>query len=304
MRNSVVVVLLLLLCFFGLGDGAFGQDKPTPSALPELDIGTLLMKSTFMIKGINTNDPENVPKGTCFLMARPVKDKPLTGYAVLITADHVMEGFVGQTASLMLRRQAADGSYSAFPWPVSIRDANGKPLWTKNPDADVAVMYVTLPDEATKGIVALPTSLLADDVVMNQFEVRPGDQLFCLGYPYGQGSPTGGFPILRGGTVASYPLTPAKVVKRIMYDFSVFPGNSGGPVYFSQANRNYNNQTHLGEQEHFLVGIVTETQVESFSVNAGGVQLTVAQPLSLASIVPAQYVLEAIGMLPDRPVGQ
>ena len=79
---------------------------------------------------------------------------------MLITAAHVLEGMQGDTAILQLRRKVNETDWVPFPIPLPIR-SKGQPLWTKHPDADVAVMYIIIPQNA--GIPLLSTDLLADD---------------------------------------------------------------------------------------------------------------------------------------------
>jgi len=117
-------------------------------------------------------------------------------------------------------------------------------------DADVAVMYVNLARGRTD-----PHHLdqpVADDDMLSEFEVNPGEELICLGYPFGAESNTGGFPILRSGRIASYPLLPTESTKALLFDFPIFPGNSGGPVYLSSNNRTYGGRMHTGESVHSL----------------------------------------------------
>src|SRR5437667_3562952 len=133
-------------------------------------------------------------------------------------------------------------------------------------DADVAVMYVNLARGRTD-----PHHLdqpVADDDMLSEFEVNPGEELICLGYPFGAESNTGGFPILRSGRIPSYPLLPTESTKALLFDFPIFPGNSGGPVYLSSNNRTYGGRMHTGESAHFIVGLVTQ-QVKEDSRRRG-----------------------------------
>ena len=61
--------------------------------------------------------------------------------------------------------------------------------------------------------------------------------MMALGFPRGLAANAAGFPILRSGRVASYPIAPAKIFPTFLLDFSVFPGNSGGPVFMTQVDR-------------------------------------------------------------------
>jgi hypothetical protein len=98
-----------------------------------------------------------------------------------------------------------------------------------------------------------------------------------------------GFPILRSGIISSYPLTPASSVKFIGFDFRVYKGNSGGPVYFKYTNRTYSTGTHLGETAHGIIGLVSQ-QVEDPNSKT---------EISLAHVVSGQFIVETINRLPE-----
>src|SRR6202020_583083 len=103
-------------------------------------------------------------------------------------------------ATLILRKKDGDG-FSKVAYPIKIR-RKGVKLYVKNPDADVAAMYTSLPNEFN--FQFLPTQFLADDATLEHLEVHPGDELFCLGFPLA--IDFNGFPVLRTGTLASYPI--------------------------------------------------------------------------------------------------
>ena len=69
--------------------------------------------------------------------------------------------------------------------------------------------------------------LLADDEMLSLFEANPGEELTALGYPLGAESNSAGFAILRSGKIASYPLLPTEATQKFLFDFAIFPGNSG-----------------------------------------------------------------------------
>jgi hypothetical protein len=204
---------------------------------------------------------------------------------VLITAGHVLEEIDGETGTLTLREKHVDGSYTQKFWNVKLRE-QGKPLYVRHEQADVVALYVDMPNDLNVPIP--PTALLADDDMLKKFEIHPGDELRCLGFPLFVSSESG-FPILRSGIIASYPIIPTKNNKRILFDFSVFEGNSGGPVYFVDHGRTYGGAIHLGETEQFVIGLVT-SQVGSKMYND--------QMLELAIVVPSPYILETIDLLP------
>jgi hypothetical protein len=200
----------------------------------------------------------------------------------------------GDTAILHMRIKTNERGWTPQLVSLAIR-SNSQPLWKKHPEADVAVMYVRLPPNS---IPLLTTELLATDEALSEFEIHPGDELECLGYPLGMEANSGGFPILRSGKVASYPLLPTDKVKTFLFDFRVFKGNSGGPVYFVQSNRIYNGATHIGSV-HFIVGLVSqESLVQQQFVSPYSEELRQLQ-LGLAVVVHASLIRQAIGLLPS-----
>jgi S1-C subfamily serine protease len=252
----------------------------------DTEFNTLLFQTTFKIEGPGPT-PGSVSLGTVFFMAKPVPDSKRFRF-VMITARHVLESMEGDTATLNLRRRT-DTSWRRARYPIKIRDA-GQPLWTELDDVDVAVMYVNVPDGIQMPIIS--TSLLADDEMLSQFEVNPGEELSCLGYPFGAESNAAGFAVLRSGRIASYPLLPTETTRTFLFDFAIFSGNSGGPVYLSSNNRTYGGRMHTGETVHFIVGLVTQ----QLSANLSSAK----ERLSLASVIHASLIKKAVAMLPDR----
>ena len=277
-RRKLVPMILLLpaLCI----GGSFA------ARAQETEFNTVLFQATFKIEG--PAGPNSVTLGTVFLMSKPIAGSTKFK-TVLITAKHVLEGVSGDMAILNLRRRTASG-WQRVRYPIKIRDA-GQPLWTGPDDVDVGVMYITLP--AGIQIPIISTNLLADDDMLSEFEVNPGEELTCLGYPFGTESNAAGFPILRSGRIASYPLLPTESTQKFLFDFAIFPGNSGGPVYLSSNNRFYAGRMHTGETVHFIVGLVTQ----QLSANTRSSK----ESLSLATVIHASLIRKAVEMLPEPP---
>lgn len=163
--------------------------------------------------------------GTGFIVKATAADgAPRT---ILITANHVLAQMPRDKASVGFRIRDAGGDWRFAPVSVRIRDADGDPLWTRHPTQDVAGLE--LPQGVTDE--GLPASELPGARALQILGVEPGDEMMVLGYPRGFSANRAGFPILRSGRVASFPLAPADRYPTYMLDFSVFAGNSGGPVY-------------------------------------------------------------------------
>ncbi len=269
--------------------GALAQEEP--------NLSVSLMQSTFMLEG---QTPTGVTVGTGFLLMRPLAGSPentghTTGEFVLITAAHVLQGMTGDTAVIHLRGHDPSHNWIEVPARFKIRTPGGAPIWKRHPDADIAVMYISLPFNPIETVV--PTTLLADDKLLQQYKMGPGVELNCLGYPLGDRG-IAGFPILRTGVVASYPLLPTKTTKSFLFDFRVFEGNSGGPVYFEQQDLRGSIGTCCGAR--FIVGLVTDETVYKTPPGQtepyAGVRV---QQLSIGWVVHASLIAETINLLPS-----
>jgi hypothetical protein len=274
------------------------EAMPMPQSDKDFDLNTVLMESTFKLEGQTAQGQTTI--GTAFVMGRPYPRKPgeqaQKARYVLITAAHVLEEMQGDTATLYLRRKIDNDNWAKVPLAIPIR-ANGQPLWTKHPSADVAVMYIRLPSEVS--IPLLSTDLLADDSMIQQYEIHPGDELKCLGYPLGLEANDAGFPVLRSGTIASYPLLPTNATKVFLFDFRVFKGNSGGPVYFVDSNRTYKGHTMVGESIHFIMGLVSGERLFQQQIPGPYSEEVRQLQLGLAQVVHASLIKEAINSLPS-----
>ena len=204
--------------------------------------------------------------GTGFLISAPGADgKPRT---VLVTANHVFEKMSLADARIGYRVSNADGSWSYSPKPIKIRDKDGAALWTHHPNRDVAVMTIKAPAEFAKA--AIPVNYLAKDETFDAYQVNAGNEMMALGFPRGLSANSAGFPILRSGRVASYPLGPAAAFPTFLLDFSVFPGNSGGPVYMAGL---LTQQVELNS-ERLEIGIVTHAKYIRETIDMLGAPLT------------------------------
>ncbi len=217
--------------------------------------------------------------GTGFLIDAPTPDgKPRV---VLVTAGHVFDRMPIASARIGYRVQMSDGGWRYDPQPLPIRDG-GKPLWTRHPTRDVAVIVIEAPEEFARA--AIPLAWLAEDETFGRYALGPGDEMMALGFPRGLSANQAGFPILRSGRVASYPLGPATTFPTFLLDFSVFPGNSGGPVFMAVGARRRPGATETTEVQ-FIAGMLTQ-QVELSG-----------ERLEIGIVTHASYVRETIAML-------
>lgn len=246
-----------------------------------LDLSVDLIKATVQLEQPLGDGSRTV--GTGFLVSAPTPDgKPRT---ILVTAAHVLEKMPSMTARIGYRIQGSEGVWRYDPEALKIRD-DDHPLWTKHPTRDVAAMVVEAPPEFAKA--AIPLNYLAQDDTFNRYNLGPGDEMMALGFPRGLSANTAGFPILRSGRVASYPLAPASNFPTFLMDFSVFPGNSGGPVFMAEGARR---RPGAGESQEvqFVAGLLTQ-QVELSG-----------ERLEIGIVTHAKFIRETLALLDQLP---
>ncbi len=209
------------------------------------DFSTQVMSATFMVVNPKSN-------AAAFVLSRPKPGKPDQFESVLVTAAHVFEQAEGNEVTLQLRSKKGEVEFQKVAMKLEIR-ANGKPLWSKHPTADVAAIRISPPKEAD--IAKLSVNLLAGDAAYKKFEIHPGDRIMSCGYPHQVEANAAGFPLLRAGTIASYPLLPAKTVKSYFAELNTFEGDSGSPVFFDETNRFFDGKVQPNHVQ-LIVGII------------------------------------------------
>lgn len=229
------------------------------------EAATQVIEATVQIEQPLTEGRRTVGSG--FLVSTTSADgAPQT---VLVTAHHVLARMPGAEAKVGYRAPTADGGWRYAPEALRIRDDRGEPLWRAHPSRDVAVIALRAPERFARA--AIPIGYLAPGT--GAAVVQPGEELMVLGYPRGLAANAAGFPILRAGRVASYPLTPA-TSPTFLLDFSVFPGNSGGPVFDAGANG-----------QPLIAGVLTQ-EVELDN-----------ERLGIGVVTHARYIRETIDLL-------
>ncbi|MDP3660577.1 serine protease [Phenylobacterium sp.] len=245
------------------------------------DLSTELIHATVQLEQPLGDGTRTV--GTGFLISAPAPDG--TARTVLVTANHVLQKMPGALAKVGYRIANADGSWTYSPQTVTIRDASGGPVWTRHPSRDVAAIAIVAPPEFAKA--AIPADYLAGDDTFSKNQIGAGDEMMALGFPRGLAANQAGFPILRSGRVASYPVAPATVFPTFLLDFSVFPGNSGGPVFMTAKDSRRAGAADAAEPQ-FIAGLLTQ-QVELNN-----------ERLEIGIVTHAKYIHETLALL-DNP---
>lgn len=252
------------------------------------DVASELMRSTFKIQGQAANG--QLTSGTVFVLGRKMTTNSIA--FVLVTAAHVLDDIKSDQAVIFLRTKNGE-AFQKVAYPINIR-SNSQQLWIRHSDVDLAIMPIGLP--RTADIRLLSTDLIATDDQLKRFEIRPGDELLVLGFPLGAESNDAGFPILRSGRVASYPITPTTVTKTFLLDFQVFRGNSGGPVLLMSDSRVYGGGTHGGRVQ-MVMGVVSQEMSKIERVTSYDEESLKKHPLALGVVVHGGFIRDLLSQL-------
>lgn len=256
------------------------------------DLDTQIVLNTFKI-----SNPKS--SATVFVLSPRNPGAPY----LMVTALHVFSKMDGDDATLYLRKKDDKDPdlWVKVPLKIKVRE-NGKALWTKHADADVAVLPFTPP--ADVAISGLSIDRLASDDTLKQFEIHPGDPLKCIGYPHPNQFNSGPawFPVVRLGCIAGYPLTPMLKYRTFLADIDIFEGNSGGPVYFTDSGRIVGGKTHDGRIQ-FIVGMVSEQHFIDDKYETPYESGQFRHRLNLGVIVNAATIRETIDLLPKSALG-
>jgi S1-C subfamily serine protease len=261
-------------------NGWRGQ-KPVHDRSMPIDLTLAMINATVEIDQPQPNGKRVV--GTGFLVSDPMPDgRPRV---VLVTAGHVFDEMPAEEARIGWRIALEGGAWRYDPRPLKIRQGKA-PLWTRNPERDIAAIAIEAPPEFVRA--AIPLSWLGDDKVFDRYRVGPGDEMMVLGYPEGFAANAAGFPIVRSGRVASYPLTPISAFPTFLLDFRVFQGNSGGPVFMTEDIRRRPGADGA-PPARFVAGMLSSQAMSG------------SERMEVGIITPAFYIRETLALLDQLP---
>lgn len=238
---------------------------------------------------VRISNPHSVATG--FLLVRPAAQpnpqEPASDRFVLVTADHVFDRARGDEVRIDFRRAENDGAFTIRSQTLRIRK-DGRTLWTKHPQHDVAVIPVDVPMEADVARVPLQWLATPEDIR----GVEPGDLLRCVCYPHAAvfEPNTAAFPTVRIGCVASYPLLPLDKHPTFLADYNTFEGDSGGLLFWKPAGDDQGATKIVGliHGQHWL------NQRYDSTYHSGEVH----KQLGLAIVIQAAIIRETIDRCP------
>lgn len=246
-------------------------------------------KTDLVLATVRISNPKST--ATAFIVHRPAAEAGQLARPVLVTAAHALERSEGEEMSVLYRRQEPDGTFAKAPVQVKVRKET-TPLWTKHATQDVAVLPIEPPPGINLPVLSLDCLANDDDLKSGE----PGDLVRCIGFPHGAvfEPNAAGFPVVRLGCIAGYPLVPAER-QSLLVDYNTFEGDSGGLVYWEKPDA-------TGKPACKILGLIQGqhmfNQRYEFPYETGEFR----KQLGLAIVVQARAIRETIGQLPPVDV--
>ena len=189
--------------------------------------------------GTETDDGTARYNATGFLCGHPTGDVKEDGerqYRIfLVTNRHVFQGAMDRKANLQVRfNRPAGAAPNVYRMPLKEQDGSTKWIVHPDPSVDIAVFLLNPQQLKDDGIEvdAVPGDTQAfsrEQAIKN--EISEGDGVFILGFPLGLAGDERNYVIVRQGIIARVQDWLRGNAPNFLIDASIFPGNSGGPVF-------------------------------------------------------------------------
>lgn len=257
-----------------------------------------LMPPTFLdcVVAIGYGNPDDPYWGaTGFIYGkRADAEKPIYTIA-LVTNEHVVRG----ADTVMLRFNPKSGA-EAQEFVVNLLDEDGNPVWSADPEVDLAVVAIRADQLNQAGIQYEVFRSDRDVATLAQAEelgLSEGDGLFILGFPLGLVGEQRNYVIVRQGAVARIRDTYRGVSKDFLADVPVFPGNSGGPVVTRPEITKLSGTKAV--QRALLIGVVwSYLPYEEVAISQQTQQprVTFQENSGLSCVIPVDHIIRLFEM--------
>lgn len=258
------------------------------------------LNSVVAIGSVADNDPDTEAQwtGTGFFYGAPADGSADRVVPFLVTNRHVLDG---KNAVVVKMNRADD--LPAGQYRLDLESA--RHLVTAHPGgADVAVVparpEIWVEDQAM-------TSFTREEQVLSrekaqEIGVSEGDGVFAIGFPMGLvGYEDQIFPIVRQGCLARVQDWLSGRADTILIDASIFPGNSGGPVFLRPSTVAI--EGTKSNLHSYLIGMVSAYipyRNVSVSLQTGRAMLVLEENSGVAEIVPGDAITETVRVAMHR----
>jgi len=234
------------------------------------------------------------PFATGFVIGFLLKDDPEPSkklYSLfLLTNRHVF-----QDASVLYARFDQKDVGQTKRFSILLKDKNGTKWFAhKDPQVDIAMLAINpkMLDENNIDWGFIDEESVAYPENFNDIGIALGDSVFLAGFPMGLSGLKNNYAIVRSGILARIDEEIIESEKAILIDATVFPGNSGGPVFLRPEQLFLNESKAV--QKAYLLGVVSRYRyymepLYSHQLNPPAVAAISIENSGLASIVPMNF---------------
>lgn len=264
------------------------------SLIPDIFLDTVV--------ALGVPDPNGSIKFTAtgFLYGYPVEknEKGIQQYwRFMVTNRHV----IADATELWVRFNGPMGA-SPESYPLPIGNSTLATHWTFHPDPDVDVAVLLI--EAIGEPLDVNLSFLYGDYLaslekLKQGKFSEGNEVFVLGYPMGLAGKEQNYVIVRHGIVARIRDLYDSNSKFFLIDSSIFPGNSGGPVFAKPTLYTYG-ETIIHAKLIGMVSTYLAYQEIAVSEQTGLRRMIFEENSGLATVVPIDAIQETISIAAKR----
>jgi hypothetical protein len=223
--------------------------------------------------------------GTCFVIADHFGGAENPRQVILATAAHVLDQMPDEECEVVFRTGSVEQGFHRLAKPIKIRNGNN-PIWKRHPEVDVAAMPIELPESAY--VKPLAIEQLVTEAQLNDRTIHVGQETWVGCFPAKLESNEAGWPILRRGSIATFPLIPVKTAKTIMIDYKVFGGDSGAPIAV------------IHDGKPLIIGVASSMQRQTDRSTMPFEERTMHTPMGLSIAVQAEYLRDTIQLVRSK----
>ena len=199
--------------------------------------------------------------------------------AILVTAAHAFNDVPSDRITIVHRKLLSNKTYERRPVEVPVKGPKG-PLWIRHPEQDVVVVPVDIP--ADVDVLPFEPEQIADVDWAEQKKIAVSHETFIPCFPVNLEANAAGFPVLRRGSIASFPLAPLASAKTILIDYSGFMGDSGSPVVVFR------------DDKPIVIGLISGMHRQTERTVTPSEERTVHSPLGLGIAVQSPFIRQTI----------
>lgn len=237
----------------------------------------------------------------CGYLAHENSDGSRAYWVYLVTNRHVVQG-----RDKLLVRFNAPSNDSSWVYPIPLTQPDGTQFWTVHPESDIDVAAILVnPDRLKTDGVDLQTLITEDNALLldqaKEVGVSEGDGVFVLGFPLGIVGEQRNYVIARQGIIARIQDSMNGYEKTFLIDASIFPGNSGGPVFTKpeavaiQGTKSNTKSLFIG-----MVASYIPYQEVAISKQTNRPRMVFEENSGLGAVVPYDRILETLKVAVEK----